>query len=216
MSIKKLITGLTLSLLLSSGCGPVDTVLYVIPAAVTAAEVVVSEFEKGISQHKERKKRKERKKLLNDQVVDNKRQAKAKAKANDNAKAFGQALSAGLQAVNKQNLAGPGAGTTNQNNAPAVIGSQNVPYKQSGNTSTFTFGSDGTSTQTIGNFTFGSDGTSTQKIGNFTFGSDGTSTQKIGNFTFGSDGTSTQKIGNSTFGSDGTVCQTIGNTTYCN
>jgi hypothetical protein len=139
--------------------------------------------------------------LFFDPEADYQRQAKAE----DNARAFGQALSAGLQAVNQQNLAGPGAGTTYQNNAPTVqnnaptvIGSQNITYRQ------------------VGNTTYGSDGTSYRQSGNTTYGSDGTSYRKSGNTTYGSDGTTYRQSGNTFYGSDGTNCRAIGNTIYCN
>jgi|TARA_B110000027_G_C16068725_1_gene277984 hypothetical protein len=99
-------------------------------------------------------------------AVDNKRREKDQA----NARAFAQALSVGLQEANRINLAGPGAGTayqnnapTVQNNAPTVIGSQNITYRQVGN---ITYGSDGTSYRKSGNTVYGSDGTNCRAIGN--------------------------------------------------
>lgn len=147
--------------------------------------------------------------LFFDPEADYQRQAKAE----DNARAFGQALSAGLQAVNQQNLAGPGAGTTYNANTPPVIGSQNITYRQVGNT---TYGSDGTSYRKSGNTIYGSDGTSYRQSGNTTYGSDGTSYRKSGNTTYGSDGTTYRQSGNTFYGSDGTNCRAIGNTIYCN
>ena len=140
-----------------------------------------------------------------DPAADYKRQADARD--------FAQALSAGLQAANRVNQAGPGAGTTYQNNTPAVIGSKNITYRQVGNT---TYGSDGTSYRKSGNTIYGSDGTSYRQSGNTTYGSDGTSYRKSGNTTYGSDGTSYRQIGNTFYGSDGTNCRAIGNTIYCN
>lgn len=143
--------------------------------------------------------------MFYDPAADYKRQADARE--------LGQALSAGLQAVNQQIIAGPGAGTTYQNNAPAVIGLQNITYRQVGNT---TYGSDGTSYRKSGNTIYGSDGTSYRQSGNTTYGSDGTSYRKSGNTTYGSDGTTYRQSGNTFYGSDGTNCRAIGNTIYCN
>jgi len=147
-----------------------------------------------------------------DPAADYKRQADARD--------FAQALSAGLQEVNRVIQAGPGAGTayqnnapTVQNNAPTVIGSQNITYRQVGNT---TYGSDGTSYRKSGNTIYGSDGTSYRQSGNTTYGSDGTSYRKSGNTTYGSDGTTYRQIGNTFYGSDGTNCRAIGTTIYCN
>ena len=155
--------------------------------------------------------------LFFDPASDNKRRAQDQATARD----FAQALSAGLQAVNQQNLAGPGAGTTYQNTATAlsrsqavaVFGSQNITYRKVGNT---TYGSDGTIYRKSGNTTYGSDGTSYRQSGNTTYGSDGTSYRKSGNTTYGSDGTTYRQSGNTFYGSDGTNCRAIGNTIYCN
>ena len=143
--------------------------------------------------------------MFYDPAADYQRQAEARE--------LGQAFSQALQEVNRVNQAGPGAGTTNQNNAPAVIGSQSITYRQVGNT---TYGSDGTSYRKSGNTIYGSDGTSYRQSGNTTYGSDGTSYRKSGNTTYGSDGTSYRQIGNTFYGSDGTNCRAIGNTIYCN
>ena len=155
MSIKKLITGLALLMLLVSGCGP-SAVLYVIPMVVSVAEELgpvapvlyvnkaasvagelVSEVEKGIHQRKKRKANR----LFNEKIAANKRQAKDKAGASV------QALSGGTYS------------------------------QKSGNT---TYGSGGTS----GHTTFNSDGTNSIKSGNATFNSDGTMCQTMGNATF--------------------------------
>ena len=85
MSIKKLITGLTLSMLLASGCSPLDTALIVIPVAVSVTETLVSEVEKGIHQRKERKANR----LFNEKIAASKRQDE------DKAGAYGQTLSGG-------------------------------------------------------------------------------------------------------------------------
>ena len=150
--------------------------------------------------------------MFYDPAADYKRQAEAQE--------LGQAFSQALQEANRVNQAGPGAGTTNQNNAPivqnnapAVIGSQNITYRQVGNT---TYGSDGTSYRKSGNTIYGSDGTSYRQSGNTTYGSDGTSYRKSGNTTYGSDGTTYRQSGNTFYGSDGTNCRAIGNTIYCN
>ena len=128
--------------------------------------------------------------MFYDPAADYKRQAEAQE--------LGQAFSQALQEVNRVNQAGPGAGTTYQNNAPAVIGSQNITYRQ------------------VGNTTYGSDGTSYRQSGNTIYGSDGTSYRKSGNTTYGSDGTTYRQSGNTFYGSDGTNCRAIGNTIYCN
>ena len=150
--------------------------------------------------------------MFYDPAADYQRQAEARE--------LGQAFSQALQEVNRVNQAGPGAGTTYQNNAPivqnnapTVIGSQNITYRQVGNT---TYGSDGTSYRKSGNTIYGSDGTSYRQSGNTTYGSDGTSYRKSGNTTYGSDGTTYRQSGNTFYGSDGTNCRAIGNTIYCN
>jgi len=158
---------------------------------------------KGISMELER--RGEDGQMFYDPAADYQRQAEARE--------LGQAFSQALQEVNRQNTAGPGAGATNQNNAPTVIGSQNITYRQVGNT---TYGSDGTSYRKSGNTIYGSDGTSYRQSGNTTYGSDGTSYRKSGNTTYGSDGTSYRQVGNTFYGSDGTNCRAIGDRIYCN
>lgn len=60
-----------------------------------------------------------------------------------------------------------------------------------------------------------SNGKNYRQNGNFTYGSDGSSAQRIGNTTVNSNGTSFNHVGNQAYGSDGRICSTYGNVTTC-
>jgi hypothetical protein len=84
-----------------------------------------------------------------------------------------------------------------------------------------TYGSDGTSCNSIGSSTYCSGpggSTSYTQIGGSLFGSDGTSCSSIGSSAYCSGpggSTSYTQIGGSLFGSDGSSCSSIGSSTYC-
>ena len=60
-----------------------------------------------------------------------------------------------------------------------------------------------------------SNGKNYRQNGSFTYGSDGSSAQRVGNTTLNSNGTSFNHVGNQAYGSDGRICSTNGSVTTC-